>query len=599
MKTFYKNYFINSGKCIELKVMKGLLMNADIKENLVKHFKTSQSIPFLFIGSGFSRRYLKIENWENLLRKFCEHINPFEYYFSRANKNLPKVASLMASDFHEAWWKSGDYKNYFDKYQDSLTTDSSALKISIASYIQEISMGELFSEDYAEELQILPTLTIDGIITTNWDRLLEKIFLDYKVYIGQEELLFSNPQSIGEIYKIHGCCTKPNSLVLTDEDYLDFNDKNAYLAAKLITIFVEHPVIFIGYSLSDENIRSLLRAIVNCLKPNDLDKIRNNLIFVQWSETEGKEEILDTFTIFDHYQVPVKVVTTSSFLPVYEALAETKRKIPVKVLRSCKEQLYELIRDNDPIGKICVCDINDIEDKNNIEFVIGIGVSRDKISDQGYSQKPMVNISELKEASSDIISEEMCSQTPMVDISKLKEVSSDIISERGYSGLTDSQVISFFLDTKNDYNSYKLLKQTLPEKAARTPYLPVYKFLREQDINSEDDYISSEFKCDRIDKIMKITLEDCKTKNQSILSLSKNVIFQRKKFNKLVAEYPSNISKVLEIIPTRDNNLRDKDEIDEILEFLRNNISLIEKNNSKTLYKKSICCMDRILYSWK
>ncbi|WP_289241569.1 SIR2 family protein [Delftia sp.] len=54
-----------------------------------------------------------------------------------------------------------------------------------------------------------------------------------------------------------------------------------YLAAKLITIFVEHPVVFIGYSLADTNIQELLRGITRVLGQDNLPKLQNNLIFVQ------------------------------------------------------------------------------------------------------------------------------------------------------------------------------------------------------------------------------------------------------------------------------------------------------------------------------
>ena len=70
--------------------------------------------------------------------------------------------------------------------------------------------------------------------------LLESIFPDYKTYIGQDELILENPQWIAEIYKIHGCASKPQSLVLTSSDYKTFNKKSKYLASKLTTMFIQH-----------------------------------------------------------------------------------------------------------------------------------------------------------------------------------------------------------------------------------------------------------------------------------------------------------------------------------------------------------------------
>lgn len=54
-----------------------------------------------------------------------------------------------------------------------------------------------------KEIAALKKIVIDGIITTNWDLLLEQIFeeQEMQVYIGQKELLFSHPLEINEIYK--------------------------------------------------------------------------------------------------------------------------------------------------------------------------------------------------------------------------------------------------------------------------------------------------------------------------------------------------------------------------------------------------------------
>ncbi|HDD6904891.1 TPA: SIR2 family protein, partial [Staphylococcus aureus] len=97
-----------------------------------------------------------------------------------------------------------------------------------------------------------------SIITTNYDNLLEEIFPDYEVINGQQIIKEKKATDIGHILKIHGSIDNPSSLVISKKDYEEFNSKQIYLIAKLFTYFVEHPIIFIGYSLNDSNIKSIL-----------------------------------------------------------------------------------------------------------------------------------------------------------------------------------------------------------------------------------------------------------------------------------------------------------------------------------------------------
>lgn len=89
----------------------------------------------------------------------------------------------------------------------------------------------------------------------------------YKTYAGQNELIFSAIQGIAEIYKIHGSIENPETIVINEEDYDEFQNKAAYLTSKLLTIFMEYPIVFLGYSISDANILRILHEIVNCLTP--------------------------------------------------------------------------------------------------------------------------------------------------------------------------------------------------------------------------------------------------------------------------------------------------------------------------------------------
>jgi hypothetical protein len=260
-----------------------------LEVQLRAHLSNFAASPFLFVGSGLSRRYLWLETWRDLLKRFCALAKQdIGYLSSRANGNLPELATLLAHHFHAKWWKGKQFADSRARFSETAVRLDSPLKIEIAEYVRQKSWDP---DDAAmmAELSLLRQANVDGIITTNWDLLLERLFQDYTVYKGQKELLFSHPQSIGEIYKIHGCCTSPNSLILTTQDYTEFTSRNPYLAAKLLTIFVEHPVIFLGYSLSDANVREIIASIASCLDTDATDQLRDRLIFVEWIKDHSGE----------------------------------------------------------------------------------------------------------------------------------------------------------------------------------------------------------------------------------------------------------------------------------------------------------------------
>ena len=217
------------------------------KNSFIEKIRNKKSAPFLFLGSGFTKHYLNTPDWKELLSKFAsQHINA--YYTLLGTNDLSVIASEIAKEVNKQFWNLPHDDPYKQELQDSVKTSSSVLKHKIASFLKEFSIDKI-PPQYSEELDLLKNLNIDGIITTNYDDLIEAIFPKFTKYVGQSELIFSSVLNIGEIYKIHGCIYQPDSMVLTDEDYKGFNQKNAYLAAKLITIFIEHPVIFMGYSI--------------------------------------------------------------------------------------------------------------------------------------------------------------------------------------------------------------------------------------------------------------------------------------------------------------------------------------------------------------
>ncbi len=252
-------------------------------DELADHLDRVRSIPFLFVGSGLSRRYLGLDDWNGLLRDFTAKIGVnFQRLLGSVNGDLPALGAALSELFYDHWWEHEEYAQQREDFGHSITHREMPLKVAISSHMRERSADfDLFDGSYDAEIEALRSVTVDGVITTNWDLMLEQVFPGFKPFIGQEELLFGSSQGLGEIYKIHGCCSRPDSLVLTTEDYDVFQTRNPYLSARLLSVFVDHPIVFLGYRLGDPNIQSILSSIVNCLTAKNLLKLQDRLIFVE------------------------------------------------------------------------------------------------------------------------------------------------------------------------------------------------------------------------------------------------------------------------------------------------------------------------------
>lgn len=202
-----------------------------------------------------------------------------------------------------------------------------------------------------------------GIITTNYDFLLDHIFQDFSILIGQDSLLISNTLNIFEIFKIHGCASNPNSIVLTQEDYNLFDKKLKYLSAKLLTIFVEHPIIFIGYGLGDVNIRKLFNEITECLTSEQLNKVKDNFIFIS-PAFDGKENYLKKELYFGKHSIEITEFVLKDYSIIYQSLSKIQSSMPIKLVRQLQNMVCNFVYSTEAQNNILFGDINspDIDD---------------------------------------------------------------------------------------------------------------------------------------------------------------------------------------------------------------------------------------------
>jgi len=348
-------------------------------ENVVENFSTT---PFLFLGSGITRRYYNLPDWKGLLEHFAREIRDDDFAYSsyenRASKLnapvglLPKVAELIQADYDEKWFNNEITRTLDEDFLKKVKNGLSPFKAEMAAYIKRNSVVE---EKYKQEIEMLSKLSeknIAGVITTNYDEFIENNFIGYTKFVGQKQLIFSAIQGIAEIFKIHGSVEDPDSLIINERDYIDFDQKSAYLAAKLMTIFMEYPIIFMGYSISDVNIQKIIKSLIGCLDMQQIKTLEDRFVFVEYQPGKVGIEVSPYTIMVDDKPLSTKRVVVEDFKLIYKALEGKKSKLPVRILRRFKQELYDFTVTNMPTSSMRVASIEDdrIQDE---ELVMAIG----------------------------------------------------------------------------------------------------------------------------------------------------------------------------------------------------------------------------------
>lgn len=204
---------------------------ADFKE-LIDSIRKEQVT--LFLGSGFSR------------------------------KAGAPMANAIVSALKESM--PDDVKEYY--------TDETHLDIISEEYEQIYSREHLINK-MEDIFNFMPTDTSDHtclpkiphirhIITTNYDTLIEDAYGPENCYVVRTTADCVNlPQDKTIIYKIHGDFIAKDNIVLTKQDYTNFfSDNNEPLLWKYIQSHIlTNDMLFIGYSLEDTNIYTLIQEI--------------------------------------------------------------------------------------------------------------------------------------------------------------------------------------------------------------------------------------------------------------------------------------------------------------------------------------------------
>jgi hypothetical protein len=192
----------------------------------------------------------------------------------------------IGHDFNaiDSAWGKKDYPTVFEEAKNVLGIDS----------LRQLLRNNLHSTRPGRIYEIVSQWPIPVFMTTNYDdeilTHLAKQTLPYKPYKNSEDdLSLLLPDLNGAIFKLHGDLMSSTGLILTTSDYNTILNSPTwqYWRTKMTSVFQMCPVIVIGQSLSDPNLRHMLAAAkkgarvnqpVIWMAPNVSDSERKELL---------------------------------------------------------------------------------------------------------------------------------------------------------------------------------------------------------------------------------------------------------------------------------------------------------------------------------
>jgi hypothetical protein len=246
------------------------IVEVTIPDEIVRSVKCGKCILFLGAmasapspeGSRFS--YVKAPPSGAELSRRLAALPPPYLDMDKDSTNLPRVS------LYRQLRKGGSRKLMIKEVKDIITKDKDTDEPFVPS----------------DALHMLAALPFPFVITTNYDRLFDMalsrantkdekpkpkqpITNIYKCDLKSkpEDVPMDPEEDQPVLLKLHGDIAKPKSIVITEEDYIRFiqkmGDRNHHpLHGRLRARLTTWPLLFIGYSLKDYNLRLLFKTLM-------------------------------------------------------------------------------------------------------------------------------------------------------------------------------------------------------------------------------------------------------------------------------------------------------------------------------------------------
>jgi hypothetical protein len=220
-----------------------------IPAEIINALKANRCI--LFAGSGLSSQVRRsdgqrLPTWKNFLIELLD--------WAKANQA-------------KFWGDPEDIEQMIKK--DNLLMAAQELQDRLGSAM----IGEFLSFVFGDKLvrpsethRLLPHIPFRGILTTNYDSLIEGAYAienegRIPTVFTQEDLL-TRPSPLPRddffIFKLHGHIDRPSTIILGSRDYQDLLFRTPGYRQFIETLFSTHTVVFIGFGANDPDLNNIL-----------------------------------------------------------------------------------------------------------------------------------------------------------------------------------------------------------------------------------------------------------------------------------------------------------------------------------------------------
>ena len=246
--------------------------------------------------------------------------------------------------------------------------------------ISETDLGRLHTliRDTFQALQptaahkLLPKFIWHGLATTNYDLLIEEGYRETSQRLQQVRPMIEDRDRIDDnrrdgrnllLLKLHGCITRITNeqcpLILTPDQYRQHKNYRSRLFNTLKEWGSEHPIVFIGHSVQDTDIRAVLEELseLNAFRPRyyivapDVDEVK-----MRFWESKKITLIKGTFEEF--------LQALDSQIPV------PSRSLAVVAVPPSSHPIQKYFRTNDPLSSATLESLG-----NDVVYVNGIAAT--------------------------------------------------------------------------------------------------------------------------------------------------------------------------------------------------------------------------------